>query len=87
MAQAFGTATSLICRSQQTQAAKVSELVNVQSSFLECFSELEDPRVECSRAHLLIDIIAIGILAVITEVKGWEEKTTQPVSKVGERSF
>ena len=46
------------------------------------FSEIEDPRVQRSRAHLLVDILIIGILAVIAGGKGWEDMENYGLSKV-----
>lgn len=37
------------------------------------FSEIEDPRVERTRVHVLADILIIGILSVIAGGKGWED--------------
>lgn len=44
-------------------------------------SEIEDPRVARTRAHLLIDILVMGILAVIAGAKGWEDIETYALSK------
>ena len=41
------------------------------SNFSEHFGELSDPRIERTKDHLLIDIVAIAILAVISGAKGW----------------
>lgn len=41
--------------------------------FVECFESIEDPRVERSKKHLLLDIIAIAMCAVIAGAEGWEE--------------
>ena len=40
-------------------------------SFLNHFETLTDPRIERSKEHLLIDIVAIAILAVISGADGW----------------
>lgn len=40
------------------------------------FSEIEDPRVQRTRAHLLTDILIIAILSVIAGGKGWEDMET-----------
>lgn len=40
-------------------------------SLVECFSELEDPRIERSKKHSLIDIIVISLSAVIAGARGW----------------
>ena len=37
------------------------------------FSEIQDPRVERTRVHVLTDILIIGILSVIAGGKGWED--------------
>jgi len=41
--------------------------------FVACFSEIKDPRMERTKKHLLLDIIAIAICAVISGAEGWEE--------------
>jgi predicted transposase YbfD/YdcC len=43
----------------------------LEESFLQNFSALNDPRIERSKEHLLIDIVAISILAVISGAEGW----------------
>ena len=42
-----------------------------QSSIARHFEQVEDPRIERSKAHLLIDILTIAILAVICGADGW----------------
>ncbi len=37
------------------------------------FSELEDPRIERTKRHKLIDIITISICAVICGADGWKD--------------
>ncbi len=41
------------------------------SNFLQHFATLNDPRIERTKEHLLIDVIAIAILAVISGADGW----------------
>lgn len=41
------------------------------SSIAKHFARLEDPRIERSKDHLLIDILTIAILAVICGADGW----------------
>ena len=43
----------------------------LEESFLQNFSALNDPRIERIKEHLLIDIVAISILAVISGAEGW----------------
>jgi hypothetical protein len=45
------------------------------------FSEIEDPRVQRTRSHLLADILIIGILSVIAGGKGWEDMENYGLSK------
>ncbi len=45
--------------------------LSLESTFIKYFAALEDPRVERTKHHLLIDIIAIAILAVISGADGW----------------
>lgn len=45
----------------------------MDDTFLDCFGKLKDPRKERTKKHLLLDIIAIAICAVITGCQGWEE--------------
>ena len=41
-------------------------IIFLKNSFLNHFQDLKDPRIERTKDHLLIDIIAISILAVIS---------------------
>jgi predicted transposase YbfD/YdcC len=43
----------------------------LQESFIKNFDSLNDPRIERSKDHLLIDIVTISILAVISGAEGW----------------
>lgn len=45
----------------------------MNSIFVECFGSIEDPRVDRTKKHLLLDIIALGLCAVISGAEGWEE--------------
>lgn len=42
-------------------------------SMVECFSEIEDPRSDHTKQHLLLDIICLSVLAVIAGAEGWED--------------
>lgn len=58
------------------QKTKSSKALSTASATLltekieEIFSEVEDPRVERTRVHLLTDILIIAILSVIAGGKG-----------------
>lgn len=41
--------------------------------FIESFSNLEDPRVDRTKKHLLLDVIAIAICGVLSGAENWEE--------------
>jgi len=41
--------------------------------FIECFGGLKDPRVNRTKKHLLLDIIALSLCGVIAGAQGWEE--------------
>ena len=43
----------------------------LNASFFKHFADLNDPRIERSKEHLLKDIITIAILAVISGADGW----------------
>ena len=45
------------------------------------FGEIEDPRVERTRQHKLIDIITIAICAVICGAEGWTDLETYGLAK------
>lgn len=43
----------------------------LKTSFLRHFATLNDPRIDRTKEHLLVDIMAIAILAVISGAEGW----------------
>jgi hypothetical protein len=47
--------------------------VSVWPALIEQLRELPDPRVERTRVHPLIDILAIAICAVICGAEGWDD--------------
>ncbi len=47
--------------------------IMMDNIFVECFKELEDPRVDRTKKHLLPDVIAVAICAVICGAENWEE--------------
>ena len=67
MARGFSPALS--SGKKQQYDSKTTELLN--NSFLQHFAALNDPRIERSKEHLLLDIVAIAILAVISGSEGW----------------
>lgn len=41
-------------------------------SFVEHFSELQDPRIERKKLHALMDIVVLTVCAVVSGAEGWE---------------
>jgi hypothetical protein len=39
--------------------------------FIECFGEIKEPRVERTKKHLLLDILALSICGVLSGAEGW----------------
>jgi len=37
------------------------------------FAELKDPRLPCTRRHLLSDIVVIAIAAILSGAEGWDD--------------
>ena len=58
-----------------------AEASSLTEQFQDYFSQIEDPRVERTRAHVLSDILIMGILAVIAGGKGWEDIENYALSK------
>lgn len=56
-------------------------LPSFDDTILKYFSRLEDPRIERTKQHLLIDIIALAILAVISGADSWVAIETYAQSK------
>ena len=68
----------------QTKGSKTLSIANATAlteQMQSFFSEIKDPRVPRTRAHLLTDILIIGILSVIAGGKGWEDMENYGLSK------
>jgi predicted transposase YbfD/YdcC len=42
-------------------------------SLMDCFEEIEDPRIERGKHHTLVDILVLAVLAVMAGADGWED--------------
>ena len=51
------------------------------TGIIEYFSEIEDPRADRGKRHLLLDIICIAILAVICDANDYEEMEAYGLAK------
>ena len=64
----------------KTQAAKSKKIeaddYSAILSLVQCFDEIEDPRIDRRRVHNLIDLIVIAICAVICNADGWADMRT-----------
>lgn len=78
MASGFKSPKQTIKSSKDLSRAKASALTE---KIVSVFSEIEDPRVERTRVHVLTDILIIGILSVIAGGKGWEDMENYGLSK------
>lgn len=68
----------------QTKSSKALSIANataITEQMQSFFSEIEDPRVPRTRAHVLTDILMLGILSVIAGGKGWEDMENYGLSK------
>lgn len=54
----------------------------LESTILKHFCELEDPRIERTKQHQLIDIVALAILAVLAGADGWTAIETYGQAKL-----
>jgi len=80
MAKGFASQPDRPLSNGRMKVASVTSATALTEQFQDYF-ELEDPRVERTRAHLLIDIIVMAILAVIAGAKGWEDIENYAISK------
>lgn len=79
MSSGFNTARSKRKTESKLNVPSATAVTEQMHSF---FSEIEDPRVKRTRAHLLTDILIIGILSVIAGGKGWEDIENYGLSKI-----
>lgn len=56
-----------------TQVTATKETTRVGATIIEHFSALKDPRKEINKKHALMDIIIIGICAVVSGARGWDD--------------
>jgi hypothetical protein len=55
-------------------------------SFIEHFSELQDPRIERKKLHALMDILVLTICAMASGAEGWEAIAEFGHAKLGHGS-
>ena len=71
---AFGLGATVVPDQKRLgKKARVSPSIQeISDQFFAHFRDLKDPRVERTRDHKLIDIIASAILAVLSGAEGWQ---------------
>jgi len=75
-------ASTVLVQRIKLKTCSVPNATAVTEQIQSYFSEIEDPRVQRTRAHLLVDILIIGILAVIAGGKGVEDMENYGLSKL-----
>ena len=80
MGKGFGTVKAQQDKSA-TQQPELTPIEQIQADLSDCFTKIQDPRVDRTKKHLLKDILVISILAVIAGAKGWEDMENYGLSK------
>ena len=78
MASGLNSARSRRKTNSQPSVPSATAVTEQMQSY---FSEIEANRVQRTRAHLLTDILIIGILSIIAGGKGWENMEIYGLSK------
>ena len=65
----------------QRKQIEVPEIGAIEQSLVQYFGDIKDPRVERIKKHLLTDILASAILAIIAKAQGWEDIENYGISK------
>ena len=73
MAKGFANQSKLELKNKSKQFTEIKSLEEIQKNLFEVFEVIQDPRVKRTQKHNLKDILAIAILAVIADAKGWED--------------
>ncbi|CCQ69350.1 Transposase [Crocosphaera watsonii WH 0402] len=63
------------------QKGNIASIDEIQNNLLGYVKEIEDPRIQRSKKHLLKDVLAIAILAVIAGAQGWEDMENYGIAK------
>ncbi|ACB52828.1 transposase [Crocosphaera subtropica ATCC 51142] len=66
---------------KKKEKGNIASIDEIQNNLLGYVKEIEDPRVQRSKKHLLKDVLAIAILAVIAGSQGWEDMENYGIAK------
>ena len=78
---ALGFADQKQSSKKKKKKGNIASIDEIQNHLLGYVKEIEDPRVQRSKRHLLKDILAIAILAVIAGAQGWEDMENYGIAK------
>ena len=81
MAKGFAPKVETKNKKTGTRLQSIPSISEVQDNLLSYVEEIKDPRSPRTQKHLLKDILAIAILAVIAVAKGWEDMENYGLSK------
>lgn len=83
MAKGFGSQIQTRIKSQEKVANKkpLASVKEIQDKLCSYVADIPDPRVSRTQKHLLKDILAIAILAVIGGAEGWEDMENYGIAK------
>ncbi len=77
----LGFASSSLDKKKKKKNSSSNDINFLKNSFLNYFKNLSDPRTGNRKDHLLIDIVAIAILAVISNADNWNAIETYGQAK------
>ncbi|MBP0022008.1 MAG: ISAs1 family transposase [Cyanobacteria bacterium SBLK] len=78
---AKGFQTPIKSAQPKKQSVPIESFENSQEKLLSYVEEVEDPRINRTKKHLLKDILTIAILAAIAGAEGWEDIENYGISK------
>lgn len=81
MGKGFAPISQAEKRTQSPEKPQSSTINEIQANLSGYFADIRDPRVSRTQKHLLKDILAIAILAVIGGAEGWEDMENYGIAK------
>ena len=76
-----GFANQEQCSNNKNEKENMASIDEIQNNLLGYVEEIEDPRVQRTQKHILKEILAIAILAVIAGSQGWEDMENYGIAK------